>query len=73
MAASKEQGDPSPSHSSHGEALEPDVAFAGYDPYIVAITGGSSAEVSKQATSGAEQSTESRKVKLMAWLRAHGA
>lgn len=73
MAASKEPGDLRPAHPLQTEAIDTDVDFAGYDPYIVAITGGTSAAVSSDTTGTAEQGAESRKVKLMAWLREHGA
>ena len=66
MAAPKDTGD-----ARH--AIDPDVDFAGYDPYIVAITGGGAACVSGAAVSTPDQATESRKVKLMAWLREHRA
>lgn len=71
MAAPKDAGD-----ARH--AIDSDVDFAGYDPYIVAITGGGPANISgtmasapNQANKG--QATESRKVKLMTWLREHRA
>ena len=69
MAAPKDTGDAR-------LALDSDVDFAGYDPYIVALTGGGPADVArapaiapKRATES--QDTESRKVKLMTWLREH--
>ena len=57
-------------------ALDSDVDFTGYDPYIVALTGGGPVDVSSGAVSASQQSTtkqstESRKVKLMTWLREH--
>lgn len=66
MAAPKNTGDARP-------ALDSDVDFAGYDPYIVAITGGGPANVSSAMASAPDHATESRKVKLMAWLREHRA
>ena len=59
-------------------SLETEVEFAGYDPYIVALTGGrpadvSSAPVSVRTNVTENQATESRKVKLMTWLREHRA
>lgn len=53
--------------------LDPDVDFAGYDPYIVAITSGGQPDARSNGPSDSQQSPESRKVKLMAWLRDHGA
>ena len=67
MAAPKHSGDAYPAHQ-----IDADVDFTGYDPYIVALTGGASAPVSS-APSIHGHATESRKVKLMAWLREHGA
>ena len=67
MAAPKHSGDVYPAHQ-----IDPDVDFTGYDPYIVALTGGASAPVSS-SPSIHSHATESRKVKLMAWLREHGA
>ena len=67
MAAPKDTGDTR-------LALDPDVDFAGYDPYIVALTGGAPAEVTSDTPStSARSTTESRKVALMAWLREHAA
>jgi hypothetical protein len=66
MAAPKDTGD-------RRLALDPDVDFAGYDPYIVALTGGGPIDVSRTSVSAPEQPTESRKVKLMTWLREHRA
>lgn len=65
MAASKHPGDAHPAH-----VIDSDIDFAGYDPYIVAITGGSPAGLHNDA--GAAPATESRKVQLMTWLREHG-
>ena len=71
MSAPNNSGDARPAPDS-------DVDFAGYDPYIVALTGGSSANVSNVPVSARNhatesQATESRKVKLMTWLRDHRA
>ena len=66
MAAPKDIGDTR-------LALDPDVDFAGYDPYIVALTGGRPVEVRNGPAGTSEQPTESRKVKLMTWLREHRA
>jgi hypothetical protein len=55
-----------------------DVALAGWDPYIVAITGGEGDDllaVGEQpglASASASQGPESRELRLMAWLREHG-
>ena len=54
-------------------ALDSEVDLAGYDPYIVALTSGGPVDVSGHPSSAENASTESRKVKLMAWLRHHGA
>ena len=69
MAAQKDSGE---ARSPLDLQIDPDVDFTGYDPYIVALTGGASAPVSS-APSIHGHATESRKVKLMAWLREHGA
>lgn len=51
---------------------EADINLAGWDPYIVAITGGG--EVGPEsARDSATQATDSRESRLMAWLREHGA
>ena len=73
MAAPKDTGDSRTPHSHYSDAIDSDVDFAGYDPYIVAITGGSSAGLSASTASIPDQATESRKVKLMTWLREHGS
>lgn len=51
---------------------ETDISLAGWDPYIVAITGGSDASVETEVDT-TTQSTDSRESRLMAWLREHGA
>ena len=66
MTAPSYPGDPRP-------ALDSEIDFAGYDPYIVALTGGIPAAVSSAVPSAPDQVTESRKVKLMTWLRDHRA
>ena len=66
MAAPKDAGDARPT-------LDSEVDFAGYDPYIVALTGGASPVASSAVASAPGESTESRKVKLMTWLREHRA
>ena len=81
MAAPKDTGDAR-------LALDPDVDFAGYDPYIVALTGGGPVDVAPEIRITSEhsaepqsarnestegRSTERRKVALMAWLRDHSA
>jgi hypothetical protein len=70
MAAQKDSGE---ARSPLDLQVDPDIDFTGYDPYIVAITSGGRADVSSSGASVPEQSSESRKVKLMAWLRDHGA
>ena len=68
MTAPKYPGDGCP-------ALDSEVEFAGYDPYIVALTGGGPIDVSSASVTEASenQATESRKVQLMTWLREHRA
>jgi len=66
MAAPKDAWDARP-------ALDSEVEFAGYDPYIVALTGSGPAVASSAAASAPDEATESRKVKLMTWLRKHRA
>lgn len=60
MATPKNTGDPR-------RPTDPEIDFAGYDPYIVALTGGESVSTSNAASP--EQTTESRKVRLVSWLR----
>ena len=50
-----------------------DVDFAGYDPYIVAITAVDHAEVRDNRPDDPAETLESRKAKLMTWLRENGA
>ena len=66
MAAPKDAWDARP-------ALDSEVEFAGYDPYIVALTGGGSSVASSAVASAPDETSESRKVKLMTWLREHRA
>ncbi len=66
MAAPKDAGDARPT-------LDSEVDFAGYDPYIVALTGGAPPVASSAVASASDETTESRKVKLMTWLREHRA
>jgi hypothetical protein len=66
MSAPKHAGDAHPAH-----LIDSDIDFVGYDPYIVAITGGAAASRGND-TRGADSATKSRKVQLMAWLREHG-
>ena len=54
-------------------ASDSDGDFAGYDPYIVALTGGTDIDRSSADASSGEHSTESRKVQLVTWLRDHSA
>ncbi len=65
MTPPKEPGDA-------GLALDSEVDFAGYDPYIVALTGGGPADLTSVSRGAAEQSRESRKALLMDWLRKQG-
>lgn len=64
MNARREGGDAHPAPSTDSE-----IEFTGYDPYIVAITGGDPADRSPAADT--EDLSASRKVRLMAWLREH--
>jgi len=66
MATPKHPRDALPTH-----LIDSDIDFAGYDPYIVAITGGGSAGIRGDSASVVDQADESRKVKLMTWLREH--
>ena len=50
-----------------------EVDFAGYDPYIVAITAADHAAGTPEYASPGEETLESRKAKLLTWLREHGA
>lgn len=68
MAASKDIGDMHPTRPT-----DQDVDFAGYDPYIVAITAGDHAAARRNVTSEPAETLESRKAKLMTWLRENGA
>lgn len=68
MAASKDHADPRPAHPA-----ETDIDFAGYDPYIVAITAGEPADARRNLASDPGETLESRKAKLMTWLRENGA
>lgn len=67
MSAPKHPGDAHPAH-----VIDSDIDFAGYDPYIVAITGGGPASL-RNDRRGTDSAAESRKVKLMTWLREHGS
>jgi hypothetical protein len=66
MAASKD-------FAANPPGTDPDIDFAGYDPYIVAITAGEQRDASNLPGHDPAETTESRKVQLMAWLRANGA
>lgn len=68
MAASKDFAETPPNRPS-----DQDVDFAGYDPYIVALTGVDHAESRRNAASEPGETLESRKAKLMTWLRENGA
>jgi hypothetical protein len=65
MAASKDHADSRPADT--------DIDFAGYDPYIVAITAGDHADARRNLASDPGETMESRKAKLMTWLRENGA
>jgi len=67
MSAPKHSGDAHPAQLSDSE-----IDFAGYDPYIVAITGGTATGLGNDS-GAAERAAESRKVQLMAWLRRNGS
>lgn len=68
MAASKDIGDTHPTRPA-----DQDVDFTGYDPYIVAITAGDHADARRNPANDPAETLESRKAKLMTWLREHGA
>jgi hypothetical protein len=68
MAASKDSGGTPP-----GRPSDQDVDFAGYDPYIVAITAADHADGRRSAADDPAETLESRKAKLMTWLRENGA
>jgi hypothetical protein len=71
MAAPRDAGETPPGHEADTE-----VALTGYDPYIVAITGGAAAgtlEATTTTVAATDESRESRKARLMTWLRDHGA
>ena len=68
MVPSKDIADTSPATTT-----DQDVDFAGYDPYIVAITADQHRDASNLRGNDPAETTESRKVQLMAWLRANGA
>jgi hypothetical protein len=60
---------PNPSPQSEMDA---DISLAGWDPYIVAITGGGGTGYDA-SVDPPKPATESRESRLMAWLREHGA
>ena len=70
MAAQKDSGE---ARFPQDLQVDPDIDFTGYDPYIVAITSGSQADARTSGQNAPEQSPESRKVQLMAWLRENSA
>ena len=67
MAASKDGGETPRANPDQ------DVDFAGYDPYIVAITGVDHDDARRALASEPAETLESRKAKLMTWLRENGA
>ncbi len=73
MAHQKDPRDGLPLSALQASGIDRDADFAGYDPYIVSITGGNSAGPDSDTEAHSAQSTESRKVQLMAWLRENGA
>jgi len=68
MAASKDMAETPPTRPA-----DQDVDFAGYDPYIVAITGEDRANPRRNVASEPAGTLESRKAKLLTWLRENGA
>ncbi|MEO8224443.1 MAG: hypothetical protein ABI661_06530 [Gammaproteobacteria bacterium] len=73
MAQQKDPRDGLPTPALQATGIDRDADFAGYDPYIVAITGGNASDRHSEPLSDADASSESRKVQLMAWLRENGA
>lgn len=68
MAASKDMAE-----TPRTRPFDQDVDLAGYDPYIVAITGVDHADSRRNVASEPAGTVESRKAKLMTWLRENGA
>ncbi|MBL8201196.1 MAG: hypothetical protein JNK40_09515 [Chromatiales bacterium] len=68
MAASKDMAETPPTRPA-----DQDVDFAGYDPYIVAITAVDHADTRRNVANEPAETLESRKAKLMTWLRENGA
>lgn len=68
MAASKDIG-----VSPSTRPSDQDVDFAGYDPYIVAITAAGRSARHDDVSGEPAETLESRKAKLMTWLRENGA
>ena len=68
MAASKDMAE-----TPRNRPSDQDVDFAGYDPYIVAITGEDQGDPRRNVANGPPETLESRKAKLMTWLRENGA
>lgn len=54
------------------QAPEPDAEFAGWDPYIVSITGGVAQAAAEFGGPELPSIAEAREIGLMVWLREHG-
>ena len=59
-------------HPSAQSEMDTDISLAGWDPYIVAITGGGDGGYDASVDQP-KPATDSRESRLMAWLREHGA
>lgn len=68
MATSNSPGNAPPSHN-----MDSDVDFAGYDPYIVALTGREPVQNPSDSRQVLVEATGSRKVQLMTWLHEHNS
>ncbi len=68
MAAPKSPGRPHPTVN-----LDSDVDLAGYDPYIVALTGREPVKNPSDSTQILVEAEGSRKVQLMTWLQEHNS
>lgn len=56
---------------SHATEAEADVNLAGWDPYIVALTGTPHQNAAAPAGNAASDHVDGRKIQLMAWLHEH--
>lgn len=63
----------SPGNTGPDRNLDPDVDLAGYDPYIVALTGREPAINPSDSRQVLVEAEGSRKVQLMTWLHEHNS